>query len=908
MTADYHRYWGKTSAAADGSAAPCHLLVYHCLDVAAVGHRLLDNRLSWTTALADRIDMAPDVLRDLFVYSLTLHDMGKFACSFQSLAEPDTPHLIAIDRRFNYDRKHDALGAEVWREHVRDALPAINQQRTADLLGYLDMQPGLDGWMDVFFGHHGKPVSAGDDKPIEADFRPHDLDAASAFAQTAEELIKPHWPFELFADSRWCVERLAPATWSLAGLATLADWIGSNADYFRLCDEPMPLADYWHAYALPGAEQALAATGLTLENDIRNFYGFQYEFGFDPTPLQAWTESVDLAPGPQLFILEDITGTGKTEAALALAHRLLAEGRANGLYFGLPTTATSNAMYGRLGHYYRGLFDDNARPSLVLAHGARQLSDTFTESIIDDPTPDRDYAQNEPTGGIECRAWLADNRKKALLAEVGVGTIDQALLGVLPRKHQSLRLLGLADKVLIVDEVHAYDTYTSRLLQSLLTAHAAAGGSVILLSATMPHNLRLAFTNVWQTGRGLPEFQPVEDTTAFPLATRATDSGIEAIPVASRETAGRSLPVAFVHDFEQAVGQISRAAREGGCACWVRNTVDDAIAAFDALSEALGDDAEVTLFHARFTQADRQRIETDALARFGESSTSADRGRRVLVATQVVEQSLDLDFDVMVSDLAPIDLLIQRAGRLHRHPRDESGNRLADANDVDQRAAPVFTVLAPAWSDDPPSDWVQASLPGTSYVYRDPAVLWHTCRILRSEGAITLPERARTLLESVYGDTVDVPDGLQTARTEHEAGQSVHRSMAHFNMLSLEDGYPQSKTHPGWCDDQEIGTRLSNEATYRIVVVTERNGALVPWHVDWPQPWAMSVLNLRQNLAQRLPDPPPHLNPQIDALHEQRPWLRATRFWLPEDDGASYDGERGATFDESPIQSRNGPD
>lgn len=904
----YYRYWGKTAPASDGSGLHCHLLPYHCLDVAAVGQCLLEQRPSWRSMLAQRLNLSVDTFQAMFVYSLALHDIGKFARSFQGLAQPVAPHLIQVDPGTTYTRRHDALGAVAWHKHLHSTLSPWKELRAADLTTFIATAESSNDWMAIFFGHHGKPVAADGMRPPSADFDDDNLAATASFANAISELVTPDWPLEQFADECWRSECLAPTSWQLAGLATLTDWIGSNADYFKLRDRPIPLADYWHNHALPHAALALAGTGLIKQPAKRPFESIQSAFGFAPTPLQSWAESVACDTGPQLFMLEDVTGSGKTEAALALAHRLLTSNHADGLYFALPTTATSNAMYGRLGDYYRRLFTQDAHPSLVLAHGNRQLSKVFTDSIIDAPLLDRDYVSDkqvtDTTGGIECRAWLADNRKKALLADVGVGTIDQALLGILPRKHQSLRLLGLADKVLIVDEIHAFDTYTSQLLETLLSAHAAAGGSAILLSATLPAKLRDSLATAWLDGRAMQRDTTTDEHSAFPLATQVADGATEAWPLRTRANSHSSVGVAFVHDFAQAFAAIRQAAEAGQCACWIRNTVDDAIAAYDAAYAEFGDQA--LLFHARFTQADRQRIENITLGRFGKVSTAAKRRGRILIATQVVEQSLDLDFDVIVSDLAPIDLLIQRAGRLHRHARTADGNLLKGNDAIDQRPAAKLTVFAPPWHDDPPEDWVRACLPGTSYVYADPGVLWRTCRILRSEGTITLPQRARTLIESVFADNADCPPELESAGTEQHAQRAVARSMARFNTLPMAQGYARSVEQPGWSDDQEIGTRLSNEANYRVVIVTTPDDTtLVPLHHDMNNAWTMSTLNLRESLAHRLPDIPAHLERAVEHLHGQYPWLRHVQLWLPQGDDTMYSSERGAVIPKPPKKSRN---
>jgi len=333
-------------------------------------------------------------------------------------------------------------------------------------------------------------------------------------------------------------------------------------------------------------------------------------------------------------------------------------------------------MYGRVGKVYRRLYQSQAFPSLILSHGARQLVDEFRQSILQpgEPTCDQSYRPDEPSASAQCSAWLADSRKKAMLADVGVGTVDQALLGVLPVRHQSLRLLGLSSKVLVVDEVHAYDAYMVTLLERLLEAHAQQGGSVLLLSATVPAGMRLKLVAAFQKGGG-GTAQAVPEGLRYPLATQvARTAGVRTEACGTRSQLMRRVQVASLHQEQNVVDLIVREAAAGHSFCWIRNTVEDARRAYETLLPLLPGKS-LRLFHSRFAMGDRLDIEDEVIWSFGAPSTAAARRGQVLIATQVVEQSLDLDFDGMASDLAPIDLLIQRAGRLQRHARSADTER-----------------------------------------------------------------------------------------------------------------------------------------------------------------------------------------------------------------------------------------
>jgi CRISPR-associated endonuclease/helicase Cas3 len=880
----YLRYWGKAMPGVD--EAPCHLLAWHCLDVAAVASEILERDDRLRRSLADRIGMSGAGLKRWFPYMMSLHDIGKFARAFQGVAEPACAGLVDPDPRMSYGRpRHDGLGALLWQRDFKKRLRKTGLPFLAPTEVDRDFHSVMQPWLEVTFGHHGQPVAFTGD-PLATWFHGDDREAAWAFTQDAAELFEPPWgelPLELNA--------LREASWTLAGLAVVADWLGSDASVFRYVDRPMSMSSYWDQLARTRAREAVDASGLAASKSAVDFPGFRQEWGFDPTPMQSRAESMPLAEGPQLVMLEDLTGSGKTEAALALTQRLLAAGYGEGLYFALPTMATSNAMYQRLRLVWSRLFTDDSRPSLVLAHGSRHLNPDFIASLMPAQPEDAGYGPQEISGSAQCNAWIADSRKRAMLADLGVGTVDQALLGILPRRHQSLRLLGLASKVLVMDEIHAYDAYTGHLLERLLESHSRQGGSAVLLTATLPIEQRRRLVAAWQRGRSQTDKEsPAE--TAFPLLTHVSDEQINEIPVESMRGSGRRLPVDFLNHPDQAIAQIRDIICRGQCVCWIRNTVDDAIEACQKLIAAGVSADSITLFHARFTMADRQRIEEEVMARFGKGSSAGQRNGQVLIATQVVEQSLDVDFDAMISDLAPIDLLIQRAGRLHRHPRDAEGDRVLA---LDQRPPPRMKVLAPSWCERPDEHWVRHLLPGTAAVYDDIVCLWRTVRVLREFGGIDLPARSRDLIEGVYSPELDdLPDTLEDAALAVEGRKRGGTGMARFNSIKLEKGYSLDSAD-GWSDDEEIGTRLTDEPSVRVVLVRRlEGGRLIPWHDDVSHPWEMSAINLRQGLADRLAKLPSDLHDEGENLKRRHRVLTYASLWLPEEDSsANYSQDNG---------------
>ena len=291
-------------------------------------------------------------------------------------------------------------------------------------------------------------------------------------------------------------------------------------------------------------------------------------------------------------------------------------GKAKGLYVALPTMATANAMFTRLSSSYRRLFQGTHQPSIVLTHGRRNLFAGFTRLPDELAKYDGNAHDEDDPSEIEasafCADWIARSNKQAFLAQVGAGTIDQAILAVLPARHQSLRLWGLADKVLVIDEAHAYDAYMNTEIECLLKFHAALGGSAIVLSATLPHEKRAALANAFLEGAKDGEkanWRPSQN--AYPLVTSVAVERLEEKALALRDSLAREVAVQRLSTLDEAHIRALEAAKQGAAVAVIRNTVDEAIGSYEALSAHFQD---VMLFHARFTMGDRQRIETEVLS------------------------------------------------------------------------------------------------------------------------------------------------------------------------------------------------------------------------------------------------------------------------------------------------------
>ncbi len=846
-------YWGKAQPASLADYPGWHPAAYHCLDVAAVGQAILAAKPSLLGRIASLTSIPRSLAEQWMLLAFSLHDLGKFADCFQSIV---AERWDACNRRV-WEAKgvgpkpipHGVAGWVLWDECVGETV-------AKSLRWEPETKWAFESWLTATLGHHGRPIVVSDTS-AKSIATPKAISDAKAFAAAAASLICGD-PGHI--DAVTINEQgMRTASWLVSGLSVMADWIGSNQDWFCYSDPNLSLEEYWQV-ALNKAEDAVVSAGLMPIGAAKS-YGLAQALNLTgpasqsaaATPLQAWASDVELQErGSLLVFLEDLTGSGKTEAALILAHRFMSEGHASGLYWALPTQATANALYGRLKESYRNLFgNDGPAPSLALAHASTDLEDDFMKSRF---TP----ALKEGTGRMEgpykgdgdtasalCAEWLASDRRRSLLADAGVGTIDQALLAGLPVKFQSLRLAALAGHVLVVDEAHSYDNYTTRLLKQLLAFQASLGGSAIVLSATLTTTTKQELMQAFAEGTGWVRKNYGERVTSatddFPLASllsappaSGSYSPSERSLKPSRGTR-RDLPVARLANENAAVASLLCHAQAGRTAVWIRNTVQDAIDGAEALAKA-ADGIEPWLFHARFALGDRAAIEKRVIDTFGKASVPDKRAPggvgHILVATQVIEQSLDLDFDAMVTDLAPVDLLIQRAGRLHRHDRG-------------QRPDPLLEIVSPEPVDGAPSDWFAKVFPRASFVYPHPGHLWRTIKLLEEAGLRLASTNPRKLLHEVF-DSEEHPAAFAKQVMEWEGKCSAHKATAAARILDPAKGYSDQQRR--FYDEARSPTRLGDDQ--RVVRLAKwEGGSLVPWAEvigsEEGRAWRMSEIQLR---------------------------------------------------------------
>jgi len=818
----FYKYWGKAKTA-DAGVLSWHLLPYHCLDVAAVGVEYLNQNTKLCDFFCDRLACNQQQFLNWAGLLLSLHDLGKFSEAFQA-QKPDL--FLLLQQRAplpekQYQERHDSLGQWLWRDWFSEQ---VSVKKWLGLSSQTTMT-GMDYWLRSVTGHHGQPpkveniAGASDDFFTKADKKSVLSFFESIYgiflSEGDESILTKHFPEEFEHISQ-------ELSWWFAGVVVLADWIGSNTDYFPYQKNEIELAEYW-GVAREQARKALLQSGvlpITIKKNLK--FNDLFPKIVTPTPLQEWSNKVKISNGPQIYLLEDMTGAGKTEAALMLAYRLMVAGNASGFYVALPTMATANAMYERIANIYGLLFAGNS--NLALVHGSRELVDKFASTIIPKSKSERDDTQDDETATARCAAWLADHNKRALLAQAGVGTIDQILLGVLHSKHQSLRLLGLFQKVLIVDEVHACDSYMQGVLEVLLEFHARAGGSAILVSATLPNKMKQTLLKSY--ARGCNQICPTITQTAYPLATswKCYEPTIVCEqPIAIRTEVSRQVRVEYLCERSDLEAKIENVLASGMCVCWIRNTVSDAMDAYGVLSKKISRD-NISLFHARFTLHDRLQKEDVIKELFGPASTAVKRAGKLVIATQVIEQSLDVDFDLVVSDLAPIDRIIQRAGRLRRHVRDKQGNRILDCGAKDQRGSAVLFVYGPAWDENPKPTWFKQQLPKAAAVYSDHAQLWLTAKALQ-KGQYSMPDSARDLIENVFDENMQIPDGLQKCNLTAQGANMASASVAKNNTLTFATGYRRGDVMDWW-SEAKTPSRLG-EASNNVILARWKNNQIV---------------------------------------------------------------------------------
>ncbi|MBQ9903445.1 MAG: CRISPR-associated helicase Cas3' [Synergistaceae bacterium] len=593
-----------------------------------------------------------------------LHDIGKLTLAFQSKIAPKIENQIEF---------FQSIGIEI-------SKPAEFRSSPHQIAGHAILEDyKFPQEIAVIVGsHHGKGAS---ENEVNFQFNTFPRNYFGR-GQTQEKFWRSLWEEWIsysLSKSGFTVETLpkpnVKSQMLITGLLIMADWIASNTYYFPYIDVGETLNESDLEDRVNSAWKKLSFPEILYINSYCNAAEiFNDRFGFEPNSVQR--EVIDIVsrnPFHGLYILEAPMGLGKTEAALSAAEILIERKGAGGIYFGLPTQATANGIFGRIRDWASKC--DPQLHSIRLAHGMTELNKEYRALL-------KKKAEDSGDENVIIHEWF-EGRKQALLADFVIATIDQFLLASLQQKHVMMRHLGLAGKVVILDECHAYDAYMNVYLDRTLAWMGAYNVPVIVLSATLPPERRNEMVKAYLNRPVLPEIKGDVEPYAYPIMTYTC--GNDVIQKAlTCDIPEKKISVEYLE--ENALSSyLSSKLKDGGCGAVIVNSVPYSQELARALELEMPD-FKIICFNGRFIATDRAKIEEDILSKAGKKSNADTRSKLIVVGTQVIEQSLDLDFDVMVTELCPMDLLLQRSGRLHRHNR----NRPLEC----QR--PVLAVLEPS--------------------------------------------------------------------------------------------------------------------------------------------------------------------------------------------------------------------
>lgn len=691
-----------------------------------------------------------------------LHDIGKVNVGFQTrIWQPtDTPAGQKMPRRAG---------------HIADLTPVLNgkDEKTSgwflEALGCWDEMLTWDatdghtacGFFVASLSHHGRPLQLDDPQYDKnpAIWRDFGELSPRRYIERIGRLIREWFP------AAWTLGApLLPSASTFQhmflGLCMLADWIGSDQSYFPFCAEA---GDDYMTTARQNARRAVSGIGLNLGSQRQTFHqlpalpDFDQLFGlFNATPNPIQRSAVAIPMDEQLVVIESETGSGKTEAALWRFAHLYQQGLVDGLYFALPTRAAASQIHGRVTRFIRNLFPAGVALEPVLAvPGYVRAGEAMGKYLTNYEV----WWDDHPDVATEKRRWAAESAKRYLAAQIAVGTVDQAMMAALQVKHAHMRAACLARNLLVVDEVHASDPYMRVILKALLDVHIRAGGYALLMSATLGSAARRRWLSENQ------EVPPLSEAirALYPAVTTHAAGGENLIAVerSGQEKTVRIEASSAMGDFGQVAEHALKAARVGAKVLIIRNTVQYAIATQQIVEKtAIPDERDLlyacngvlSLHHGRFAADDRRQLDEAVEAQVGKDRSL---GGCIVVGTQTLEQSLDIDADLLITDLCPMDVLLQRIGRLHRHQRDD--------RPVGYKT-PTCIVLMPEGDDLSP---LLSKGPGRNglgphgFVYEDLRILEATRQLILQYPKWRIPEMNRELVERTTH-----PDALEAITEE----------------------------------------------------------------------------------------------------------------------------------------------
>lgn len=901
--------WAKSDRESEENWLPLYV---HLCDSAAVAQRLWDNWLPRSTRRIIGVAVGDDALAGRMVRFLAgIHDLGKATPAFQK--QPRWGNSRGGSEDLSYLPRKAGLPIRPDLEKRGPAHPAAGEILLEKYLieekGW--KKPVARSYAGVLGAHHGRFPDVGHLRDAARD-HPDSMGFSSPHGEWEKvqtELVE--YALILAGLSTEDLEVLAhhplpaPVASLVTGVVIMSDWMASNQGAFPLVSLLDPSSggliekggvlnlrrlelranSAWARLGiLPAWEGQISADGAS------DFYRHRFSLPSGASPWPVQSVALELArdvEDPGIFVIEAPMGSGKTETALAMAEELGARCGCGGVCVALPTMATTDAMFGRVHAWLEhlpGKKVDGGR-SVYLAHGKAQLNEEY-QGIVDVSRSGRRFSSM----GVDLQEGAHDTsettvvcdwmfgRKKGMLADFVVCTVDQVLMGALQMKHLSLRHLALANKVVIIDECHAYDIYMRQYLLRVLEWLGTWHVPVILLSATLPADQRRHMVEAYLRGRETPD-SANEGARSLDVATtrrrgggpkaalvarkakeaqtekKASDDEVLGYPLISYScgTEPRHREVDWTgmtqevelrlmdDDLESLVRLLVDLLAEGGCAGVVCDTVSRAQEVADQLCDAFGPH-DVVLVHSRFIDIDRMTREAHLRDLLGPQSHRSDGSRPerlVVVGTQVIEQSLDIDFDVLVTDVAPVDLLLQRLGRTHRHRRGPGES---------ERPKKLRLPLCFVRGVEDLADDVPKFARGVSKVY-EKASLMESLAVLgltrnASHTFAVLPKDIAPLVQSAYGEGAasHVPDAWRAAYKEAVENRAEHfekkkkraeKFLLHSASRSLRDADTLIGLCEGSVEERKDGKRSDDDRGQRAVRDTQETvEVLLLWHKD----------------------------------------------------------------------------
>ena len=780
-----YKYWSKAEEPIETAH---HLFPYHCLDVAAVADQWWKQSPTIRSSFTQETGMTEEQNHAWVMFFVALHDFGKLDIRFQMKVPELAKGNYGVELPVNSSSKDYYHGKQGYTWLVQESASYFEEIKPKS-------KRWLQNWFAATAGHHGQiPTNSEPNYPA---FYPK-------CATEQDKIARKEWIWDLaklflhpvglnFED----IPTKEPPI-LLAGFCSVCDWLGSNTQYFKFqnaSQKIQSLNDYF-VERENQAYQILQDFGLL--TDIKTNGGMNAIYPeYVPRNIQVLID--DLAVQQSLIIIESDTGSGKTEAALAYASRLLAQGLADSITFALPTQATANAMLERLEKVADNIF--NGGQNVILAHGKRDFNDNFKELIKKSQRTVNVQGENE--GGAQCSEWLSSSRKRAFLGQIAVTTVDQVMLAAIKSlQHYFVRSFGVGKSVLIIDEIHAYDAYMYGILEAVIKQQRQAGGSIILLSATLPAYQKRSLCKAWGVGAVIEE-------TAYPLILQAVDDEVKSFTLSGdKDSLEKRVDIELWQNDDYCITteqlkKIVEIAEKGAKIGIVCNLVDDAQRYAKSLSKMTS--VPVDIFHSRYRYCDRMNKEKVVLGQYGKGTPNEGR---ILVGTQVIEQSLDIDFDWLISFICPIDLLFQRMGRLHRHQKERP----------ELNKKPLCTVVLQKTIDLTTLDTLKDSYGLHGLIYKNIRALWRTQQLLQQHTFVNFPVAYRDWIEHIYQQKTwqDESESLTRSSEEYQndefASKYVSKELTLVNtFFNDSEGNASSLTREG-------------EMNLSVIPVVEQNG------------------------------------------------------------------------------------